>query len=227
MVRGHPAGGTVRVMSKAGIPYACRSKPLKYATSYRDPGIYHYPGYTKGMSKDPMRRGGLRERKRQAGIRKKGSSDRELIFFNFHNKTPTLYIQTGGKKAAPKPVPPSWAGYVPQITRKRKRKRGESSSNPNPGRKPERLSLDDALMLAYTPNIPLKRKRGESSSNPNPEREKPLMLQYTPTYRPNPNISRPNPNISLKRVNLKRKKGESSSNRNPGRKKPLMLTYAP
>lgn len=89
MVRGHPAGGTIRVI-KEGVPYACRSTPLHTTTAFRDPGIYYYEGYQKGESKNYGRRRTLRARKAAAGIKKSktgvASSSAERLFYNYAAK---------------------------------------------------------------------------------------------------------------------------------------------
>lgn len=78
MVRGHPAGGTIRIISN-GVPYACRSKPLKRASSYRDPALYSQKEDATSMY--------FRQIKMAMGLRRGGSKPTK-IFWDFKKREP-------------------------------------------------------------------------------------------------------------------------------------------
>ena len=90
MVRGHPAGGTIK-LSKKGVFYACRSRALKSSRSGRDPGVYHIhkdfiPHHT---AYTPARKLLLSARKNRYGIIHGGSSNKpEFEHWDYSSGTP-------------------------------------------------------------------------------------------------------------------------------------------
>jgi hypothetical protein len=129
-----------------GTPYACRSKPLRMETSYRDPGLYFYPNYTKGDSKTKARRYALKNRKNYArrtyNVWSKGqtrASVPNVMLYDFRGKNPT-FIPVGMPAPSRPPPPPP-----PPPPSQRKRKRGMSPIIPRRGER----ATKKPLMLTY------------------------------------------------------------------------------